>query len=87
MPLATRFIQRQFEPISSNKTYVYGRALVQEPVPIASERREDLRRATSDRLGELCDVVGGADQRPLCLHCLKATQQELSKSSCLLDLP
>src|SRR5271163_3530027 len=31
--------------------------------------------------------MGGADQRPLCLHCLKATQQELSKSSCLLDLP
>ena len=22
----------------------------------------------SDRLGELCYVVGGADQRPLCLH-------------------
>ena len=40
-----------------------------------------------NRLGELCDVVGGADQRPLCLHGLKATQQELSKSSCLLDLP
>src|SRR5258708_30365046 len=31
--------------------------------------------------------MGGADQRPLCLHCLKAAQQELSKSSCLLDLP
>ena len=31
--------------------------------------------------------MGGADQRPLCLHGLKATQQELSKSSCLLDLP
>ena len=43
--------------------------------------------APSDRLGELCDVVGGADQRPLCLHGLKTTQQELSKSSCLLDLP
>ena len=41
----------------------------------------------SDRLGELCDVVGGADQRPLCLHGLKAAQQELSKSSCLLDVP
>ena len=41
-----------------------------------------MRQAPSDRLGELCDVVGGADQRPLCLHCLKATQQELSKSSC-----
>src|ERR1700722_7127477 len=53
---------------------------------MASGRREDLRGAPSDRLVELCDVVGGADQRPLCLHCLKATQQELSKSSCLLDL-
>ena len=31
--------------------------------------------------------MGGADQRPLCLHGLKATQQELSKSSCPLDLP
>src|SRR5215472_9958270 len=31
--------------------------------------------------------MGGADQRPLRLHCLKATQEELSKSSCLLDLP
>src|SRR4029077_8592588 len=26
-------------------------------------------------------------QRPLCMHSLKAAQQELSKSSCLLDLP
>ena len=31
--------------------------------------------------------MGGADQRPLCLHGVKAAQQELSKSSCLLDLP
>src|ERR1700678_2855700 len=31
--------------------------------------------------------MGGADQCPLCLHCLKATQEELSKSSCLFDLP
>src|SRR6478736_3667832 len=31
--------------------------------------------------------MAGADQRPLCLHGLKATQQELAKSSCLLDLP
>jgi hypothetical protein len=27
MHLATCFVQRQFGPISSNKTYVYGRAL------------------------------------------------------------
>ena len=31
--------------------------------------------------------MGGADQRPLCLHGLKAARQELSKSSGLLDLP
>ena len=36
---------------------------------------------------ELGEVVGGADQRPFCLHFVDPAQQELTEASCLLDLP
>src|SRR5215207_5803757 len=35
---------------------------------------------------ELGEVVAGADQRPFGLHFLDASEQELCKPSCLLDL-
>src|SRR5215204_3216025 len=42
--------------------------------------------ASSGGLCELGEVVAGADQRPFGLHFLDASEQELSKPSCLLDL-
>jgi hypothetical protein len=38
-------------------------------------------------LGELEDVVGGADQRPFGFHFVAASEQELPEVSCLFDLP